>query len=319
MKSPSHAFSYDYYAEVASEDVPIYHVELAKSNRSKCSQKRCSQFIQKGEIRCGSIDKESGTYTRWIHISCYRVPYKIQIGLPQLKSPQFTIEGVLAALSKMNDVLLSGFNELSYENKLIVVAHIMDQSNWARMSKKRSRDTSNAQTTSSTTNSTGDKIIHTVTHDATRYSTAVQTSRGFQLIAAPHSLQGKIVVMTGIFPEIGGGAGLNLGKARLKSLIESLGGRVTSSVSGKTDILLVGKQPGAGKVSQARSRDTLMLSTRDLKCSLEGDTKSIDNAISTVDIHAQDYSKGYRGNSIAGRISMGPTLSLKNSNKKRKL
>ena len=37
----------------------------------------------------------------------------------------------------------------------------------------------------------------------------------------------------------GGGGGLNLGKAKLKALIVSFGGRVTSSVSGKTNILVV--------------------------------------------------------------------------------
>ena len=33
--------------------------------------------------------------------------------------------------------------------------------------------------------------------------------------------------MTGVFPEVGGGAGLNLGKERVKAMIESFGGRVT--------------------------------------------------------------------------------------------
>ena len=102
------------------------------------------------------------------------------------------------------------------------------------------------------------------------------------------SLAGKTVVLTGIFPEgklvkiegmvneswarrlkiskltglmcfcshtdsqVGGGAGLNLGKDKVKRMVESFGGRVTSSVSGKTDILIVGKEPGMSKVSQAR-------------------------------------------------------------------
>ena len=48
-----------------------------------------------------------------------------------------------------------------------------------------------------------------------------------------------------------GGAGLELGKARCRAMIEAFGGRVTSAVSGKTDYLVVGKSPGAKKVSEA--------------------------------------------------------------------
>ena len=34
-------------------------------------------------------------------------------------------------------------------------------------------------------------------------------------VCAPNSMAGKTVVMTGVFPEVGGGAGLDLGKARV--------------------------------------------------------------------------------------------------------
>ena len=37
---------------------------------------------------------------------------------------------------------------------------------------------------------------------------------------------------------------MNLGKDRVKAMCESFGARVTGSVSGKTDILIVGKEPG---------------------------------------------------------------------------
>lgn len=47
-------------------------------------------------------------------------------------------------------------------------------------------------------------------------------------------LDGKKFVLTGVFPEIGGGSGLNMGKDRMKEMIESFGGKVTGSVSGKT-------------------------------------------------------------------------------------
>ena len=40
-----------------------------------------------------------------------------------------------------------------------------------------------------------------------------------------------------------------LGKARVKAMVEAFGGKVTSSVSGRTDVLIVGKEPGASKVT----------------------------------------------------------------------
>ena len=45
---------------------------------------------------------------------------------------------------------------------------------------------------------------------------------------------GKKFVLTGVFPEVGGGSGLSLGKDRMTNMIESFGGKVTGSVSGKT-------------------------------------------------------------------------------------
>jgi NAD-dependent DNA ligase len=54
---------------------------------------------------------------------------------------------------------------------------------------------------------------------------------------------GKRFVLTGVFPEIGGGIGLDQGKAKVKALVESFGGRVTSAVSGVTDYLIVGRNP----------------------------------------------------------------------------
>ena len=66
-------------------------------------------------------------------------------------------------------------------------------------------------------------------------------------LAVAGCLSGKTVVFTGLFPELGGGAGLDLGKAKARALVESFGGRVTGAISGKTDILLVGKEPGMSK------------------------------------------------------------------------
>ena len=53
---------------------------------------------------------------------------------------------------------------------------------------------------------------------------------------------------------VGGGMSLNLGKDKMKAMIASFGGTVTSAISGKTNILVVGKEPGQSKVTQAHER-----------------------------------------------------------------
>lgn len=65
---------------------------------------------------------------------------------------------------------------------------------------------------------------------------------------------GQRFVLTGVFPELGGGSGLNYGKDKMKTLIENFGGRVTGSVSGKTNFVVIGKDPGASKVTKASAK-----------------------------------------------------------------
>ena len=48
--------------------------------------------------------------------------------------------------------------------------------------------------------------------------------------------------------QVGGGCGLELGKERVRKMVQAFGGKVTSAVSGRTDILVVGTDPGFSKV-----------------------------------------------------------------------
>ena len=60
-----------------------------------------------------------------------------------------------------------------------------------------------------------------------------------------HSLAGKTVVLSGIFPEVGGGKGLTIGKDKVSAMVESFGGRVTSAVSGSVNSILLPPQPAS--------------------------------------------------------------------------
>lgn len=310
--------SWEYYYNAADEVVPSYRVELAKSNRSSCKAKgkakKCEDTqIDKDEIRFGSLDSMAGSYTRWVHLHCWRVPSSIWLGLPdpvECKDKALFEEAFVG----MNEVHLCGFSELSKSNRSKVVEYAMDKDNWARLIKrnKPSMNDSNGDVDSNT-NVKEEKLARSET------ALAVQSKAKQERFIVPvpgkngairDALKGKRVVLSGVFPELGGGAGLNVGKGKAKAMIESFGGIVTGSVSGKTDVLLVGREPGFSKVSQARSRPNVqMMDIRTLvdvaieKGSLltesgEGASESA-LAVKPRKMIIKQFSGGYRGNSSA--------------------
>ncbi|KAJ3067507.1 hypothetical protein HDU98_009279 [Podochytrium sp. JEL0797] len=113
--------------------------------------------------------------------------------------------------------------------------------------------------------------------------------------ADPAYLQGMIIVLTGIFPEIGGGTGLNLGKERLKEMLQSFGAKVTGSVSGHTNLLVVGRSPGASKVTKAREQERCQLIiVQDLVAGIEG--QKVLGEVEAPEITS--FSSGYHGNAL---------------------
>ena len=68
-------------------------------------------------------------------------------------------------------------------------------------------------------------------------------------------LAGKTFVLTGTLP--------TLKRQEATTRIEAAGGSVTGSVSGRTDYLVVGEDPGS-KFEQAEKREVPMLSESDL-------------------------------------------------------
>ncbi|MFW6367165.1 MAG: BRCT domain-containing protein, partial [bacterium] len=69
-------------------------------------------------------------------------------------------------------------------------------------------------------------------------------------------LTGKKLVLTGTLE--------SMSRSEAKQKIEELGGTVTGSVSGNTDFVVAGAEPGAGKMSKARSHSVPVLAEQDL-------------------------------------------------------
>jgi len=50
--------------------------------------KKSTEYIPKSAIRVGSLDETSGTYGRWNHLQCWRVPSKVWSGLSDPTDPK---------------------------------------------------------------------------------------------------------------------------------------------------------------------------------------------------------------------------------------
>ena len=243
--------SWDYYYEAAEEEVPLYRVEPARSDRSRCVKCRSTQntkkykadpypideVIAKDSIRIGSLDSDTGSYGRWNHLACWRVPSRVWLGLPNFETCSDPLKFEHSLLG-MNEMLFCGLNELSDEDKAEVIAHVMNKDNWARLVKRRApaKEDTNTAIMEQKEKAKAKAVVPTGYHAPREVFVAPAPGRnGVQA----NALAGKRVVLTGTFPEVGGGRGLNLGKDKVKKMVENLGGRVTSSVSGKTDIVSI--------------------------------------------------------------------------------
>ena len=251
--------------------------------------------IAMGTVRIGVIDGISGKYARFVHLKCWRVPSSIWKGLPQPGSDGFDdVDAFVHALRVMNEVVFTGFASLPEDKQREVAEWCMDANHWAKEARRKKL----ADATTSGTKR-GAKIGEVKTeeeHDvgadlaaggelalvappskkAKKSASASASASAMAVVAKPapakwvmpvpgcdgtvaKAFAQKTVVLTGVFPTVGGGMGLNLGKDRMKAVIERFGGKVTSAISGNTDILVVGSQPGATKVEAARKRHKIQL------------------------------------------------------------
>lgn len=259
--------------------------------------------IEKNSIRVGSLDDMSGGYGRWHHLECWRVPSRVWGGLTNPESPEQVLEDLLC----MDEVLLTGLSSLTVEEQLVFVEHVMNQDHWAK--KYNRKNMKPPPDVAAIRKQQAEKAADSVpsesfspTKSTALVSASAPPKQHFEIPrpgvngAIPDCLEGKTFVLTGVFPEIGGGKGLNLGKDKCKGMIESFGGRVTSAVSGKTNYLVVGKDPGASKVSKAMERSIPLIDVKALQDLMLGKMHTLDAASPP---RITGFSAGYGGNGHA--------------------
>ena len=267
-------------------------------------------------MRCGSYDSETGGYGRWTHLCCWRVPSSVWGALPsgfegKEESSATAFENAVLA---MQSVTFCGYSELDAEQKAAVLRHLMDKGNWAKKTEKKAQP--DVKPAKKQKKAAGDDAGGGAGAGAGAADTALAVipeppsskavglaagaARGSAFVlpipgvngARPGAFAGQTFVLTGLFPEVGGGAGLNLGKDKTETWIELFGGRITGSVSGKTSFLVIGKSPGATKVKAAQNGGIRCVTLVDLvKCVTSHDA-ALEAAPPPV---ITNYSTGYRG------------------------
>ena len=308
--------SYDYFSRAPEAQTPPYRVELARSGRSSCVAtgigRKCEDAsIHKGEIRIGRFLSQVGSFGGWKHLACWRVPMSIWLGLP---SPEDYSDQPLMfdkALLTMNEVSLSGYSDLNQDDRYQIARHVMNPGNWARATKLRTSPavvtyegwSQPGQQSPSSSSTSSSVLVPTTTSTTTPLPLPTPG-----VDATADALSGKSFHLTGRFPEVGGGSGLREGKKRTKELLESFGGRVVSKLSGKTDILVVGEEPGFKTVSSARKKHIPLLNLSDLVAEgiMEDNLPALEASATTTPLVIQTFSPGYLGRQVQELQSVTP-------------
>lgn len=220
--------------------------------------------------------------------------HQVWLGLPDPESADDHPGKFAYALASMNEFLLSGFSDLPHSDQRALIDHCRNKKNWARKTSKKKKKPNAASAdpkTSSTSIVVTDPVVSNIkvapaenaisassTNLVVKRERFVMPRPGENGASGATVFSGKTFVLTGIFPEVGGGGGLSLGKDKVKAMLQSFGGRVTGSVSGKTNVLVVGKEPGMSKVSAARARKNILLaSLHDLKLGLDSGLPALED------------------------------------------
>jgi hypothetical protein len=130
---------------------------------------------------------------------------------------------VLEALECMEQVVLCGFLELSQDAKLLFLEHVMSKNNHTRLVKRKKKETASEEDSKP---AAAKVVCVPPSSIATSHQAVATVKQGF-IVPKPGvnggvrgALNDKCCVLSGVFPKIGGGAGLSQGKDHVKAMIQ---------------------------------------------------------------------------------------------------
>ena len=276
--------SWEYYEEAEAEDVPEYEFQYALSNQSMCVKSRTT--IKKGQLRVGKVNKTHGNYGRFILLSHFPWEWIVPL-LENFGIKRKTEKKLLECFSYMEGTYIKGFTSLRTKDKKTVVQYLMtflkSYKGKPKIKQKRKRSddskavvkkTKSSDEVTSTSNElveTSDALVNQK-NDKTQFIIPEVTEENRE------KLKGEEVVPTGTFPELGGGIEKQLGKQRLKEMVEKFGGTYSDTFRKKTTtILLIGKNSGNYKLDLAKKNGTKTMSLHELKIVIDNDQNKLAN------------------------------------------
>ena len=271
---------------------PLYKFEPTPSGRSTC--RGCQSFITMGDLRVSAFCKATGGFAWSRHVTCWSVPRSVLHALGLHETTAVKDKGeILGGLADIDDILITGFNNLTRDHQDLVATRIGEPCNWAKETKGNKVDPLKPRPTK--------RALGAITP-----AVSVPTPKTGQKLLA-----GAKVVLTGTFKCYApGSVGLNAGKDEIKGFVQSLGGAVVGSLSKKVTHLIVGDLPGQTKLDQAASLGIRVLKASTLMTNVEsgGDVLALNRQVDSeprVEIAPDDCSRGFGNNAKRFQLECG--------------
>lgn len=261
---------------MSENTAPTWKVDLAATSRGGCNV--CGGAIGAGTLRVGSLDLRAGTYAWFRHFTCWKPGGVLEAFPPARLAAEveaFTETNASALITRSADV---GASDVALVASTLLAATATEAATEAdapapgspaEASRKRSAETPETAQV------------------AKRQTTAPP------VVAVADALKHFLVVITGVFPELGGGCGLHEGKDKATEVLVGSGASVKAGVTkamSKTAkaFVLVGDRPGASKVFKAQAMDIKLINMDGLRRLLAGELLAdVDAAV------VNEFSAGY--------------------------
>ena len=267
--------SWMYYKEAEAEDVPEYEFQYALSGKSTCVVSRT--IIKKGELRVGKVNIH-GNYGGFTLLSHFSWEWIVSL-LENFGIQRKTEKKLIDFFSYMEGTYIKGFKSLKRgdKRKLRVLLYIFEITQ--RKTEEKTLDDSQSSHAVTKKAKLSNKVAST-SNELVKTSQALveQKDDKIQFIVPEvteenrEKLKGHEVVATGTFPELGGGIKKQLGKQRLKEMVQKFGGAYSDRFRKKTTtILIVGKDSGNEKLKLAKENGTRIMSLHELKVIINND------------------------------------------------
>ena len=255
---------------MSENTTPTWKVDLATTGRGGCNV--CGGAIAAGTLRVGSLDLRAGTYAWFRHFTCWKPAGVLEAFPPARLAAEveaFTETNTSALITRSADVGASDVALVASTLVAATEASTEAPASPAEASRKRSAETPETAPV------------------AKRQTTAPP------VVAVADALKHFLVVITGVFPELGGGCGLHEGKDKAAEVLVGSGASVKAGITkamSKTAkaFVLVGNRPGASKVCKAQAMNIKLINMDGLRRLLAGELLAdVDAAV------VNEFSAGY--------------------------